>query len=306
MADITRKRTGELLRKLFEILIARPEGMQARDALEALVRSVELTPYEAGNFANGARRFERIVRFATIDAVKAGWLVKTKGRWSVTEAGRAAFNSIRDPEGFYKEAVHLYHQWKASRAEEGEAKFELVEAVSASDRVEATVEERSVEQTFEEAEDQAWDEIKRYVQQLSPYDLQGLIGSLLQAMGHHLAWNSPPGKDGGVDLIAYTDPLGIRAPRIKVQVKRHKDPVGVEALRAFLALLGDEDVGLFVSTGGFTTDALTLARSQEKRKITLIDLDRLLDLWIEHYKALDEIAKRRLPLRPIYFLAPAG
>ena len=33
MAEITRRRTGEFLRKLFNILMAAPEGMRASDAL---------------------------------------------------------------------------------------------------------------------------------------------------------------------------------------------------------------------------------------------------------------------------------
>mgnify|MGYP001597493166 CR=1 FL=1 len=64
-------------------------------------------------------------------------------------------------------------------------------------------------------------------------------------------------------------------------------------------------VGLFVSTAGFTRDAQEEARTQEKRKVTLVDLERLFDLWVEHYPKLDEKAQRRLPLQPIYFLAPS-
>lgn len=74
MAEITRKRTGELLRKLFEILKQSPEGMPAGAALEQLANAVQLTEYEAGNYASGTRRFDKIVRFATVDCVKAGWL----------------------------------------------------------------------------------------------------------------------------------------------------------------------------------------------------------------------------------------
>jgi len=50
MAEITRPRTGELLRKLFEILMAAPEGLKAKDALVALASKVQLTPYEAGDY----------------------------------------------------------------------------------------------------------------------------------------------------------------------------------------------------------------------------------------------------------------
>lgn len=41
------------------------------------------------------------------------------------------------------------------------------------------------------------------------------------------------------------------------------------------------------NTGGFTSDEIE-ARTQAGRQITLTDLERLLDLWVEHYP------KRRL------------
>jgi restriction system protein len=133
-----------------------------------------------------------------------------------------------------------------------------------------------------------------------------MVAALLRAMGYHINWIAPPGKDGGVDILATGDPLATRPPRIKVQVKRQKLSVNVDGLRAFLSLLGDNDVGVFVNTGGFTKDAQESARTQERRRVTLLDLDALVELWIEHYKKLDDAARRKLPLRPIYFLAPLG
>jgi len=73
-------------------------------------------------------------------------------------------------------------------------------------------------------------------------------------------------------------------------------------IRSFLALLADTDVGLFVSTGGFTKEAEDEARHQEKRRLMLVDLRRLVDLWIEHYDKIPESNRRLLPLRPVYFL----
>ena len=68
---------------------------------------------------------------------------------------------------------------------------------------------------------------------------------------------------------ARTDPLGATGPRIKVQVKRRTDKANVDSLRSFLSLLGPNDVGLFVNTGGFTSEAEREARSQESRRLTL-------------------------------------
>ena len=139
---------------------------------------------------------------------------------------------------------------------------------------------------------------------MPPYEVQDLIADLLRALGYHIAWVSPPGKDAGVDIIAHTDPLGTQAPRIKVQVKRTAQKIDLQTLNSFLAIIDKDDVGLYVSTGGFTKDAEDAARKQTIRKITLIDLERLVDLWIEAYEKLDEKARRRLPLSPIYFLTP--
>lgn len=71
-----------------------------------------------------------------------------------------------------------------------------------------------------------------------------------------------------------------------------------------MALLGEQDVGIFVSTGGFTSDAQVEARTKETRKLTLIDLEKLVDLWIEHYDKVSESDKRLRPLKPIHYLAP--
>jgi hypothetical protein len=79
-------------------------------------------------------------------------------------------------------------------------------------------------------------------------------------MGYHIAWVSPPGPDKGIDIIAHTDPLGIKGPRIKVQVKRTTEKTTIDGIRSLLALLGDGDVGLFVATGGFTRGAEDEAR----------------------------------------------
>jgi restriction system protein len=62
-----------------------------------------------------------------------------------------------------------------------------------------------------------------------------------------------------------------------------------------MALLGDQDVGIFVSE----------ARTQEKRKVTLLDLEKLFDLWVQHYDRVAETEKRLLPLKPVYYLAPS-
>jgi restriction system protein len=295
VADVTRRRTGELLRNLFEILMQTTEGVPARQALAALQSRVQLTDYEKGSYESGGRRFEKIVRFSTVDCVKAGWLHKNKGIWTITAAGKEAYARFSDPESFYREACRLYKEWKLTQP--------------ATEPIEESFSEepeggKNASITFEEAEEQAWSELESFLREMNPYDFQELVGSLLRAMGFHVAWIAPPGKDGGIDIIAQSDPLGTKPPRIKVQVKRQKESVRVDGVRSFMAVLGDDDVGLFVCTGGFTRDAQEEARTQEKRRLTLMDLEQFFDLWVENYARLTDEARRRMPLRPIWFLAP--
>ena len=296
MSDISRERTGEFLQIIFELLWNKPEGLQAKEILDTIPKKTQLTEYEKGFYPStpNSPRFEKIVRFATIDLVKAGWLVKSKGRWFITEEGMRAFTKYKEPEKFYREAVRLYQEWKRSRPSQKNDPPKVIDKT----------EVKEISLTVEEAEEKAWEEIKEFLVKMQPYEFQELVADLLRAMDYHVSWVSPPGKDRGIDIIAYTDPLGTSIPRIKVQVKRRDSPVPVEGLRAFLSVLGTDDVGLFVSSGGFTSDAKDEARTQERRKVTLLDLENLYDLWVEHYEKLSQEARQRFPLKPIYFLAP--
>jgi restriction system protein len=291
MAEITRRRVGELQRGVFKILLNYPEGLPANEVLEKLESVVPPTDFEKSDYPNrpGVRRFEKIVRFATIAPVKAGWLVKSKGRWTLTEEGKGAYEKIQDPEKFVREGGRLYKQWAESRPD------------TATEVVEEGPDATS---TIEEAEEAAWSEIEKHLQSMPPYDFQNLVAALLRAMGYHVSWIAPPGPDKGIDILAHTDPLGTNTPRIKVQVKRRADKISADGLRSFMAVLGDQDVGIFVSTGGFTGEAESEARTQERRTVTLVDLEKLFDLWVLYYEKVAEADKRLLPLKSVYYLAP--
>lgn len=292
MAEITQKRTGELVRGVFQILLKHPDGLPAKDVLQQMEQLVPPTEFERSIYPKhpNVRRYEKIIRFSTIAAVKGGWLIKDKGLWSLTSEGRDAFEKFKDPEKFSLEGGRLYRKWK-----EGQPKEE--NEVEAEDSGEAAA-------TLEEAEEAAWTEIEEFLEKMSPYDFQDLCAGLLRGMGYYVEWVSPPGPDKGIDIIAHVDPLGVKGPRIKAQVKRRTDRIAVDGVRSFMALLADSDVGIFISTGGFTREAEAEVRRQEKRRIMLIDLKRLFDLWTEHYEKIPDAQKRLLPLRPVYYLVP--
>jgi restriction system protein len=293
MAEVSQTRRGELVRGVFHVLLPHPDGLPAKLVLERLPAVVPPTAFEQSTYPKhpDIRRYEKVVRFSTIAAVKAGWLTKNKGLWSLTDEGRQAFTRFPDPNAFALEANRLYRQWRRQQPPDDDEEEYADESTKAAT-------------TLEEAEESAWAEVEEHLGTINPYDFQDMVEGLLRTMGYHVVWVAPPGPDRGVDIIAQSDPLGVGSPRIKVQVKRSGDRMSVRDIRSFLAVLAEGDVGLFVASGGFTKDAEDEARNQEKRRVMLLDLRRLFDLWVEHYDKIPEANRRLLPLRPVYFLAP--
>ncbi len=280
MTDVTVARVGELLRSVLELLWNKPDGIPAQDLLAYIPQVTELTDYEKG-YAPPANvpRYERIVRLATIPMVQAGWLTKsTKGRWFITEEGRRACRRFKSAQELYTEALdHL------ELARQGNPSHAL---------------------TVEQAEEKAWDGIQRYLQTAQRASLQSMVADLMKAMGYFVAWIAPPEKDRGrIDLVAYTDPIGAKAPRILVQLHHKGQPVAMEGLKSFLSAVGDGDYGLLISTGGFTAEASDAMRNEGFKRTTLLDLEGFFDLWVLHYDRLSEEARSRFPLTKIYFLS---
>jgi restriction system protein len=151
---------------------------------------------------------------------------------------------------------------------------------------------------FEEVKAQADELVADMISRLDPYDFQDLVAELLRALGFR-AVSSSAGRDRGVDIVAHPDPLGFERPRIKAQVKHRKDSVGGPEMRSFIATLREGENGLYVSTGGFTTDAEVEAQ-RAREPVTLLNRDDFIRLLLEHYEDLDPEYKAQIPLRKVW------
>lgn len=283
------------------ILSAHPDGLQAKDAIAQVEERLELSAFEKATYpGTDVVRFPKILRFSTIGPVKAGWMQKKSGVWTITDEGRAALREISDPELLFRTASQLYREWKANQPEDAVAVGpELADG-------DESVAGPLAAADLEEAEEAARQSIIDYLATMNPYRFQDLVGKLLEAMGYHVVWIAPKGRDGGLDLVAQGDPLGVEGPRIKGQVKRRPDSKTTEdEVRAFLSLVEANDVGVYVSLGGFTNDAAALSR-RSSRRITLIDADGLIRLWTQHYGKVDEEGRQLLPIRVVHFLDAAA
>jgi MoxR-like ATPase len=108
---ISKERIGELLQTAFKVLSELGKPLKLRQLLEEIARRVVLTEYERSVNNSGTARWETAVRWYSVDAVRAGWLVKgSKGYWKVTDDGVAAL--ALTPEEFIANVHAAYIAWQ--------------------------------------------------------------------------------------------------------------------------------------------------------------------------------------------------
>lgn len=267
--------------------------MPIRILMQEVEKAVELSAWDKEILENtGNIRWQSIMHFASVDYVRAGFLVKKKGIWSITPEGEEAMKL-----GAEKLRVEAWQRYKAwYQGKEQADKKPTIQHEEEDDHSKETVIE------LENLEERAVNGIREYLKNKNPYEFQDLVASLLKAMGYYIQSVAPRGKDGGIDIVAYTDPLGAKTPRIKVQVKHKPDTAtGAADVRALLGILKAGDIALFVTSGTYSTDAKHAASSGDKF-IRLIDGDEFIEMWQEYYDKMSDEDKNMLPLKRIAFL----
>ena len=142
---------------------------------------------------------------------------------------------------------------------------------------------------------------KRLATALKGYLFEAFVAELLRAMGYHARVTQRSG-DGGVDVIAHRDELGIEPPIIKVQVKSSGGTTGDPEVSALYGKVDTNEVGLFVTLGTFSEQAKKFAGS--KPKLRLVNGEEVLALIMRHYDAFDAQYKSLIPLKRVLIPAP--
>lgn len=287
MAEITRARISEILRIAFDLLWFEPQGLYLREILDHMDQHCDLTDEERSSFSFAPQfpRYEVIVRIGSIPLAKAGWLEKTRrGRWLITEKGRTESKRFANAEDFFVTAIQEYEGWKDREA-------------SRLDGLDYLVVDRAGER--------ARDQIHQFLQSMQPHEIRSLVGELLQALGYYIVWTAPPDQlDGPVHIVARPSPIGLAEGQIMVHINRAAQAATVEGLRSFMSLLGNGNHGLYVSLNGFTSNVMQEVYVRPHSNVRLIDQDEFIELWLANQARLSPEARKHLPLKPVYFLAP--
>ena len=135
---------------------------------------------------------------------------------------------------------------------------------------------------------------KKIKTDLKGYPLEPFVADLFRAMGYN-AHATRAVRDDGIDVTAHRDELGIEPPILKIQVKAHEANVGSDLVKAFYAMIHERDVGIFITTGGFTVAAQDFART--KGNLKLVDGVEFVGLIEKYYDGLDLKFRKQIPLR---------
>ncbi|MCA9599436.1 MAG: restriction endonuclease [Myxococcales bacterium] len=159
------------------------------------------------------------------------------------------------------------------------------------------------EESIPDIEQIARDQISTHVlQKFKGHHLTDLVAAVLQAEGY-VVQVSPPGADGGVDILAGTGPLGFAQPRLCVQVKSQQSPADVTVFRSLqgsMQTFGAEQ-GLLVCWGGFNKAVQSESRLSYFR-IRLWDAGALLEAVLRMYSKLPKELQTELPLKRVWAL----
>ncbi len=266
-------------------------SMPAKELYPFVEANVKLTEWElepAGK--NKYIRWTNSFQFYSINYAKAGLIVKQKGMWYLTPEGEAALKQT--PEEVMEKGEVAYREWRNLNPRVDKRDEEPTDENAERDRAEE----------LNLLESDAREGIRQFIVSKSPYEFQDVVAALLRAMGYHTPFIAPKGKDGGIDIIAYLDPLGAQTPRIKVQVKHKPDTaIGASEIRALLGVLRAGDIALFVTSGTFSPEARNTSTSS-REFIRLIDGNDFIDMWQEYYDKMSDDDKNMLPLKRISFL----
>ncbi|GAB4202496.1 MAG: adenine/cytosine-specific restriction endonuclease Mrr [Tibeticola sp.] len=270
---------------LLRHLAAHPQGVPARDAIEAAADTLGLNDSQRRALLPSGQQ--------AVYRNRAGWAhdrlkragpssSPQRGFWQITPAGLAL-----------AQAQAQLSPAEIERIARVDLDRRLREAVDGDDASAAVHEaataalaspEDRLSEALEEMRASVAAELLEALARVTPTDFERIVLDLLLRMGYGASAEDLQrvggSGDGGIDGIISLDKLGLE--KVYVQAKRWQASVGRPEIQAFYGALAGQRArkGVFITTSTFTAQALEFARSVES--IVLVDGQRLAQLMIDH------------------------
>ena len=278
----------QFIEPLLRFLASRPEGAAARDAHDAAAEALEVSEAERQELLpSGAQPIYKNRAGWAHDRLKRAGLSSSprRGFWQLTDAGRS----------FLADHPAALSDAEIEKLAIGNVDVRLRQAPLAAPLESAPVAAALAESAVASPDDrlgQALIELRRAVtaellealSRVSPSFFETIVLDLLHRMGYGASradlQRVGGSGDGGIDGVISLDKLGLE--KVYVQAKRWQATVGRPEVQAFYGALAGQRAtkGVFITTSGYTAQAIEFARSVER--VVLVDGTRLADLMIDH------------------------
>lgn len=138
---------------------------------------------------------------------------------------------------------------------------------------------------------------------LTHREFEEFTAALLRALGYQ-ARVTQYAQDGGVDVIAHRDPLGVEPPQIKVQCKHRTTTTSAPEVQQLVGTQGPGELSLFVTLGTYSRDALAIER--QRPGLRLLNGEDLVSLVLENYATLSEEWRSIIPLSTVLVVSDSA
>lgn len=135
---------------------------------------------------------------------------------------------------------------------------------------------------------------------ISHRDFEEFTADLMRTLGYE-ARVTPYSNDGGVDVIAHRDPLGVEPPLIKIQCKHHTGSIGSPDVAKLTGVTGRDELCVFVTLGNYSKDARAVEHLTPG--LRLLSGEDVVSLVLKNYDRLDERWRQIIPLRSVLVVA---
>lgn len=279
----------KFIEPLLRFLAAHPDGALARDAHEVVADMLLVSPDDRQELLpSGTQPIYKNRAGWAHDRLKRAGLSSSprRGFWRLTDEGRdfVAQHSRPLPASELEQLAigFMDVRLRPTAPEESLASPELVQPTPIPSAV-ASPDDR-LGQALAELRHSVAAEVLEALATVSPSYFESIVLDVLHRMGYGASRSDLQrvggSGDAGIDGIISLDKLGLE--KVYVQAKRWQNTVGRPEIQAFYGALAGQraNKGVFITTSGYTAQAIEFARSVER--IVLVDGPKLAELMIDH------------------------
>lgn len=281
----------KFIEPLLRFLATKPGEVRAADAHEAAAAALGISDQDKQELLpSGTQPVYKNRAGWAHDRLKRAGLSRSprRGHWQLTDEGRRFVLDHRDQLG-PKEVEQLavgYMDVRLRPPPTGEALAAVAVAAAQPPTPFAAVSspDERLGEALSELRRSVAGELLETLATVSPSFFESIVLDLLHKMGYGASRSDLQrvggSGDGGIDGVISLDKLGLE--KVYVQAKRWQSAVGRPEIQAFYGALAGQraNKGVFITTSGYTAQAIEFARSVER--IVLVDGPRLAELMIDH------------------------